>query len=286
MEHYVIGIINPLTSPDDRTIGFIESMAGSGYEEGKNITYVKYEGWINPDTALDDLIERDVDIILTVTIPATQKAIEAVEDTNIPVVFIVYDAVNCGLAEKHSQSGGNFTGVQTRGSAPMAVQWLLTINSEVEQIYMPVKFDTPAAELSLKDIKEGTEEFGIKFTASEVNTMEELDKFLDSIPDNVDAIFILSNLSKVIEAAAKRKLLTFSAIEKYNEGVLISYGAEDITTRKQAGRLAKMILQGIPATDIPIETGNFFLGVTLKTAEALGVNIKNEILQSADNIKW
>ncbi len=213
MEHYVIGIINPLTSPDERTIGFIESMAESGYEEGQNITYIKYEGRINPDTALDDLIERDVDIILTVTIPATQKAIKAVEDTNIPVVFIVYDAVNCGLAEKHSQSGGNFTGVQTRGSAPMAVQWLLTINSEVEQIYMPVKFDTPAAELSLKDIKEGAEEFGIKFTASEVNTMEELDKFLDSIPDNVDAIFILANLTKVIEAAAKRKLLTFSAIE-------------------------------------------------------------------------
>lgn len=68
--------------------------------------------------------------------------------------------------------------------------------------------------------------------------------------------------------------------------MLISYGAEDITTGKQAGRLAKMILQGIPANDIPIETGNFFLGVNLKTAEALGVNIKNKILQSADNIKW
>ncbi len=53
---------------------------------------------------------------------------------------------------------------------------------------------------------------------------------------------------------------------------------------KQAAGLASQILSGISPSDLPVETAEFFLAINLDTANKIGLEIPNEILQQADTI--
>ena len=64
----------------------------------------------------------------------------------------------------------------------------------------------------------------------------------------------------------------------------MSYGPEDFRMGKQAGRLADKILQGTAPNDVPVETAEFFLGINLRTAEAIGLLIPYNILLLANNV--
>jgi putative ABC transport system substrate-binding protein len=244
------------------------------------------------DGAVGHLINRNVDLIFTVSTPVTKKAITAAAEKKIPVVFIMYDPIGSGIVYNLSHPGRNITGIQVRGSTPRALQWLLLAVPGIRQIFVPIKFDTPAAMQCLIYLRETAVNFGIKLTVSELNTQEELAKSLASIPVEMDAIFvlrsifILNNVDKIIDIALAKKLPVAAGIEISEEGILISYGTDRLNVGKQAGRLAKMILQGTPASDIPIEVGEFFLGINLGTAEVLGIKIQNDILFSADNIAY
>ena len=86
-----IGVINPTSTLDGIVESFKKSMAEFGYTEGENITYF-YEGATNSLETLDSvaqrLIDADVDLILSITTPATMAAQRATADTDIPVVFM------------------------------------------------------------------------------------------------------------------------------------------------------------------------------------------------------
>jgi ABC-type uncharacterized transport system substrate-binding protein len=43
-----------------------------------------------------------------------------------------------------------------------------------------------------------------------------------------------------------------------------------MSSGKQAARLADQIFQGIKPAELPVETGEFYLAINLKTAKALG----------------
>jgi putative ABC transport system substrate-binding protein len=111
------------------------------------------------------------------------------------------------------------------------------------------------------------------------------------MPKDTDVIFMLhtwlvgSHLDAVIDEAIKRKIPVVSAGHvSYDDGVVISYGPLDDFSGAQAVRLAHNILSGTPARDLPVETAEFYLGINLKTAKAIGLEIPNDVLQQADFI--
>ena len=67
-------------------------------------------------------------------------------------------------------------------------------------------------------------------------------------------------------------------------GLLTSYGMEQVSSGKQAARLADQIFQGAKPADLPVETAEFYLAINLRTAEAIGLQIPDEILSQADII--
>ena len=64
----------------------------------------------------------------------------------------------------------------------------------------------------------------------------------------------------------------------------MSYGPNFFQIGKQVARLADKALQGTPPADLPVETADFFLSINLQTAEAIGLDIPNEVLKQADAI--
>jgi putative ABC transport system substrate-binding protein len=71
----------------------------------------------------------------------------------------------------------------------------------------------------------------------------------------------------------------------FKNGVVLSYGPLDDRSGLQAARLARGILQDkYSPANLPVETADFFLGINLKTARAMGLEIPDNILQQADFI--
>ena len=69
-----------------------------------------------------------------------------------------------------------------------------------------------------------------------------------------------------------------------DEAVLLTLAADLFGTGKQAARLADQIRQGVGPADLPVETAEIVLTINLKTAEAIGLDISDEVLLRADII--
>ena len=67
-------------------------------------------------------------------------------------------------------------------------------------------------------------------------------------------------------------------------GALMSYGSDFYAVGKQAARLVEQIATGASAADLPVEAPEFFLTVNLATAQAIGLEIPDEILRQADTV--
>ena len=289
-QKYLIGIINPNQGTQDINRGFMKGLAESGYIEGENTTFIISTSSFELDTAIQDMIARNVDLIFTVTTPAAKIAKEVTQGKNIPIVYAMQDPVASGLTKNLSKPDGNFTGVQIRGSVPKAVEWMLSISPEIKHLFVPIKHDTKAAQQSLEDLEKAVSSLGVTLILPEVNDQSELDAALADIPKEADGIFVLhsifihSNTDKLVRTAIEKKLLIGSAAAQSDVGVTVSYGMIAEKTGRQASRLAGLLLSGRSPTDIPSEIADFYLGINLNTAEASGIEIPATILQQADII--
>ncbi len=288
---YLIGVINLNPQLSSMVEGFKEGMRENGYIEGKNVTYVHMKDAKDIDSCLRDLKDKEADLILAVTTPATKKALEAVRGTGIPVVGMSFDPVKGGIVDSLVYKKENITGIKVGGSVKKALEWLLLIIPDTKRIFVPLKFDTPAAELSLDDLKESAKKFNVDLLISKVENMDDLQAALSSIPEDIDAIFILhsifivSNLDTVLETALRRKLPTVSGGGIHDKGVTISYGLIPWLGGKQAGELAHKVLQGYPASDLPFKEADFSLGINLESAEKIGLEIPEHILKQATIVR-
>jgi len=291
---YVIGYINPNPEEEEGAQGFLRNMPKYGFIEGGNVRYIKSETTDIQviEKALIDMVAKRADLIFTMTTPAARMAKKITEGTHIPVVFIMYNAVGTGVVKSLIRPEGNLTGVQLRGSTPKSLEFLLAIVPNAKHIFVPVSFDTGAARQSLEDLRQSAVKCGFKITVSEVNTAEELRSSMSSMPADADAVFLLhswlvgTNMDIVIDNAIRRKVPIISAGHvDFKNGIVLSYGPLDDRSGMQAARLARSILlDKTHPSDLPVETADFFLGINLKTAQAMGLEVPSDVLQQADFI--
>jgi putative ABC transport system substrate-binding protein len=291
---YVIGYINPNPDEEEGAQGFLRNMPKFGFIEGKNTTYMKFENrdLKNMEAALREMSSKPVDLIFAMTTPAVKLAEKATKRTDIPVIFIQYDAVRSGVVKSLTRPDGNITGIELRGSTQKSLEFLRAIVPDTKHLFVPVKFDTGGAYHSLEDLKQEAARFGLDLTVAEVATKEALRSAMSSMPGDADAIFLLhswlvgSNVDIVMDNAIKRKIPVFSAGHvDFKNGLVLSYAPMDDRTGLQAARMANSILNnGVLPADLPVETADFFLGINLKTARSIGLEIPNEILEQADFI--
>jgi len=78
---YVIGYVNPNPEEEEGAQGFLRNMPKFGFIEGKNVTYIKFEGKdINAmEAAVKDMAAKRVDLIFTMTAPPAKMAKRATE---------------------------------------------------------------------------------------------------------------------------------------------------------------------------------------------------------------
>jgi putative ABC transport system substrate-binding protein len=293
---YTIGVINLSPLQETTVEGFKKGMTDLGYVEGENITYL-YEGATDNIDELDaiarGLVEKDVDLILSITTPATQAAQRATAGTDIPVVFIpVTDPVGADLVDSLMHPGGNITGVTFGSQEGRRLEWLVQVAPTIEKIYVPYNPKDQGTVLALEVASAAATKLDVDLITHKVRDPEQVADAIENIPEKADAIFFLpdsltnARVDDWIKAAIELGLPTsapnLAAIE---DGHLTAYGIDlAASARQEAARLADQILQGIKPADLPVETAEFFSAVNLKTAEAIGLEIPDEVLLQADII--
>ena len=291
---FTIGVVNLAAGAQGALDGFKEGLAELGYVAGENLTYI-YDGTVSGAEALEPavqrLVEKGVDLILSLTTPATIEARLAVEGTNIPVVFVlVYDPVSSGVVDSLIKPGGDLTGIRGGGHMVKMLDWLLRIAPDTKRCFAPYNPEETASVQALAELEKAAGLLGVDLVAPEVRTSEELSERLSDLPLDADAIivlpgaFFLKNLARLEQTAIDHELPLVSGPAGSEAPMLITYGADVVVMGKQASRLAAKILMGTAPADLPVETADFFLGINLRTAQAIGVDISDDILQQADTI--
>ena len=289
-EGYLVGVINPNKGTQGFNKGFIEGLTSHGFVEGGNIRYIQALNTDDQTKALEEMIASKVDLIFTVTTPATKNAYSAVKGKGIPLVFAVYDPVSGGIIKSLSNPGENITGIQIRGSVSKALDWLLRLSPESKNIFVPVKFDSPATKLSLSDLQEAAAIQGVALFVHELSGPADIKKAFADRAQNIDAVFMLhsifisSHAEEIVLEAMKYRLPVGGGTATYSMGALITYGVFAKEVGKQASRLASLILQGTQAEEVPAEIAEFFMGVNMETAHKAGITIPSDILVHADEI--
>jgi putative ABC transport system substrate-binding protein len=289
---FLAGIIRPNAKMQNIVDGFKSGMESYGFIEGKNINYIQPENITDIDAVIQDMIAKKVDLVFTITAPVTKKIKPLLEKTGIPLIFgAVFDPVMSGIVKSLPEPGSNITGIKIGGSTEKAFDWLLRAVPKTKRIFIPYSSESDTVVMCTEVLKKSAEKSNVVLVKAQTDTPDVLTKALAAMPKNVDAIFIpnspflISNLDTIIKFAIERKLPTGSGTGQYKNGIMITFGQDHFYSGQMASRLAKSVLHDkIPAASLPVETTEFFLGINLQTAKAIGITIPDSILQQADFI--
>ena len=288
-----IGVLNLAPPLNPIFDGFQEGMANLGYIEGETIAYI-YEGPVGSiealDPALQHILAAEIDLILSLSTPATQMVAQA--NTTIPTVFApVTNPVEAGVVANMILPGGNITGVTFGTSDGQRLEWLLRIAPTVKRIFIPYNPDDGSPIAALATVQEVATQLGLELVTLETRTADEIAAAVDNLPQDIDAIFLLPDSLVVAQAAAfaqiaRQRQLPMSTPNESQvaEGALISFGFSMVEIGKQSARLADQLLQGADPAETPVEFAEFFLTINLETANIIGLDVPDAILRQADMI--
>jgi putative ABC transport system substrate-binding protein len=289
-QSFTIGLVNPNPGTIRITQGFIDGLASYGYVEGKKVTYIRCDKKEQIQTSLASMAAKPVDLIFTVTTPATKQAKKIAEGLEIPIIFVMQDPVSSHIINNLSNPGINISGIKIRGNVEKSLEWLLKIAPDTRHVLIPIRYDTKAANLSVADFRSAATKAGIKLTVIEVKDKTEEQKTLAALPPDIDAMFLLhsmlisSSIEEIAQAAIKMKIPLGGAIGKAEEGALFSFSPDLGLMGKQASRLSKQVLEGGKPQIIPAEMARYYLVINLKIAKKIGITISNDHLLQADKV--
>ena len=293
---YRIGVINFLPQMDALLDGFKEGMADAGYIEGEDIEFV-YEGHAESldhlgDIAIDLVENQNVDMLLSLSTASTKAAFTATRDNPVPVVFApVTDPVGNGFVKSLSEPGGNLTGVTNGGSVAKRLDWLITLAPDLETLYIPYNSLDGSAVSAFAATQEAAAEFNITIIPYQIENDADVRASIRDMPTHVDGVMLMPDILAISriewyleEVVARQIVFTGVSTSSAERGALMAFGLDFFDTGKQASRLADQIIQGTSPADLPVETAEFLLHINLKTANNIGLEISDEIIDQADEI--
>ena len=295
-----IGLLNS-QSPDtyaDRLRAFRQGLKETGFVEGENVA-IEYRWAENqvdrlPELAAE-LVRRQVAVIAAFGGPASASAAKAT--TTIPIVFTVAeDPVKLGLVASLARPGGNLTGVnffsvELAAKRLELLRELVPAAARVAVLLNPAEATIAAA--NLRDVETSARAMTLQIQVVRASTSREIDAAFASFAlARPDALFISSGPFFTARRVQLAHLATRHAIpaihvsREYAEaGGLISYGATQSDTLRQAGIYAGRILKGVKPADLPVvQSSKFELVINAQAARILGLTVPQTMLATADEV--
>jgi putative tryptophan/tyrosine transport system substrate-binding protein len=295
-----IGIL--MTTADDpegqrRLSAFREGLEKRGWAEGKNIRIEV--NWSVSDaerarSAVDELIGRAPDLILTSGTPATSALHRAT--AAIPGVFtVVSEPIEQGFVQSLAHPGGNITGF-TNLEPGLGGKWIELLKetapnvTRVAIIFNPQT--APAAIVTSRSADQAAEKLAIELVRSPVHDPAEIEPAITRLRRQADGFimvpdtFLNIHRKLIVELASRYQIpAVYPSSYLVAEGGLASYGIDLADSFRQAAGYVDRIFHGEKPADLPVQQPTKFdLAINLKTAKALGLDVPLTLLARADEV--
>jgi putative ABC transport system substrate-binding protein len=281
-----------------RIEAFRQGLRELRYVEGKNIVIE----WRSAEGKRDrlpslaaELVRLKVDIIVTAGPPATRSAKEAT--VTIPIVMAQDgDPVASGFVASLARPGGNITGLSNLAPelSGKRLELLKEIVPRLSRVAVLGNSTNPTNAQVLKQTELAAGTFGVRLQYLDVLDPKDIETaFRAASKGRADAVLmmvsggvVLSQLTQVVELAAKSRLPAMYIIREYVEaGGLMSYGVSLIDLDRRAATYVDKILKGAKPADLPVEQPmKFEFVINLKAAKQIGLTIPPNVLVRADKV--
>ena len=268
-----------------------------GYVEGKNLVFEFRwaDGKIErlPSLAID-LVQREVDVLVTAGTPATKALKQAT--TSIPIVMATSgDPVGSGLVASLARPGANVTGLSIL--APELTGKRLELVKEIEPTLTDVGIlsnqANPHRFLEFQWAQSASHSLGMRLTLNAVQDVSEIQSSLADIGRGRTRYLVVlsdpllnNHRAEIVEFATKNRVALVADQAAFAEsGGLLSYNASWTDLYRRAASYVDRILKGAKPADLPVAQPTAFeLVINLMTAKTLGLTVPQSVLLRADRV--
>jgi putative ABC transport system substrate-binding protein len=280
---------------DESIDGLRRGLEDKGYVLGRNLLLEERYANGNAEhvpALVAELLALKVDVLAT---PGTLISRVAQRATStVPIVLVSGDPVGAGLAESLARPGANITGLSLL-STDYSAKWLELLTEvapKLRRVGVLWNPDNSSVGREIERVRESARALALDLTTLSARPAELEASLAAIVPASIDGFLVSDDpvlrviLPRLIALAAKRglpALYGFSIAVK--QGGLMSYSANFFDLWRQAAGYVDRILKGARAADLPVEQATrFTLGINLKTAKALGLDVPPTLLARADEV--
>ncbi len=280
--------------------GFKAGLAEAGFIEGENVVFNYLSAAAdtsNCPTIADSLINDGSDLIFAIATPSVLCLKE--KTTTIPVIFsAVTDPVQSGLIADYDAPGGNISGASDMNPVKEQIDFLLELLPETKTIAVFYSSSESNSRIQYEMAKSHIEGKGLTCVQKTISAVDEAKSAIESLKGQVDAIYIptdntVSDAMQIVSTAAHDcGIPTFGAEPAMvANGAFASYGVNYFELGKQSAVMAVKVLQSddplaeVAKMPVVYQTENLTTAINATAAEKLGIEIPQEILDSAEVIK-
>jgi putative ABC transport system substrate-binding protein len=292
-----IGVLAAVPPTPAMLSAFRDGMRGRGYAEGQNLSIdVRWpQGSFDQDpSVVTELVNSNVDVIVTWTTPATIAARRAT--SAIPIVMVgVGDPVGSGFIASLARPGGNITGLTNIAvdlSAKL-MELFVELVPGMKRVGVVHNPNNSAVTMALRETEDAIRKLNMQVQVVNAQTSDEFDRaFAQLSAESVGGVVLLGDPTvieqsrRIAELAQSARLPTaFQRRENVDAGGLLSYGPDLNNEFRQAAFYVDRILKGEKPTELPVmQPTKVELVINLKTAKALGLTVPLIMQMTADEV--
>jgi len=267
-----------------------------GYVEGRNLVVVARwaeSAYERLPALAAELLEQRPAVIVAAGPAAIQVARQAT--TTLPIVFAASgDPLVFGFVQRLARPGGNLTGVSSVG-ADLSSKYLEMLHEAIPSLATAavlINPGHPGHPAYLRSIQAAARN-AVRIVAIQAASASEIEAAFAAVRrERAEALIVpgdglfFSQARRIAELAVQHRLPTlFSTREPVQAGALMSYGPNLAEQFYRAASYVDRIVKGARPGDLPVEQPTTFeLVINLKTAQAIGLTLRPELLLRADAV--
>ncbi|GAA4904602.1 ABC transporter substrate-binding protein [Tessaracoccus lubricantis] len=290
-ESYKVGIATIVSHPalDAVAEGFTEAMAEAGYTEGENLE-IDLQNAQGDQSTLTNIANTfassDYDGFLAIATPTAQALANVIADR--PIVFgAVTDPVAAGLMQDWEAPDANITGVSDMNPMDAQLDLIKEVLPEAASVGIVYSSGEVNSEVQVQEAQKAAESRGLEIKTATVTNSAEVQQAAESL--DVDAYLIptdntvVSAAESLVQVAEQKSVAVFASDESTMErgaaaGLSVNYTQQG----KDAAAVLLKMLEGTPASEIPVETQKQFdLFVNEEAAAAQGIELPAAVVDRA-----
>jgi putative ABC transport system substrate-binding protein len=296
-----VAIMLPLATDDPEYQARLGAVVGGlhdlGWIEGRNLTLNIHRPAATPNDIrknVAEIIAGMPDVIVTTGTLAMGPLLQATH--TVPIVFTsIIDPVGGGFVESLAQPGGNATGFM-QFEYSLSGKWLELLKQVAPSTTRAAVIrdgSTPAGIGQFAVLQSVAPSVGIEVVPVNMRNADEIERTIVAfarVPNRglitTSTLAVNAHRDLILGLAARHRLPAIYPRRFWvDQGGLVSYGADVVTSSRLAAGYVDRILKGEKPADMPVQAPTKYeLVINLKTAKALGLEIPSSVLARADEV--